>query len=145
MTTSTDRTDGRRDGKPSIGDLVSTLSEKLSTLIRHEIELAKAEMAEKAKHAGLGIGLFVGAGVLAFWATGVLIATIILGIAEGLPAWLAALIVFVAILLVAGLMVFLGKRALEKSSPPVPERAQANIRLDVEAVRQGLAKEDASA
>src|SRR5690606_4497704 len=131
--------------KPSIGDLVSTLSEKLSTLIRHEIELAKAEMAEKAKHAGLGIGLFVGAGVLAFWATGVLIATIILGIAEGLPAWLAALIVFVAILLVAGLMVFLGKRALEKSSPPVPERAQANIRLDVEAVRQGLAKEDASA
>ena len=145
MTTSTDRTDGRRDGKPSIGDLVSTLSEKLSTLIRHEIELAKAEMAEKAKHAGLGIGLFVGAGVLAFWATGVLVATIILGIAEGLPAWLAALIVFVAILLVAGLMVFLGKRALEKSSPPVPERAQANIRLDVEAVRQGLAKEDASA
>lgn len=145
MTTSTDRTDGRGDGKPSIGDLVSTLSEKLSTLIRHEIELAKAEMAEKAKHAGLGIGLFVGAGVLAFWATGVLIATIILGIAEGLPAWLAALIVFVAILLVAGLMVFLGKRALEKSSPPVPERAQANIRLDVEAVRQGLAKEDASA
>jgi hypothetical protein len=145
VTTSTDRTDGRRDGKPSIGDLVSTLSEKLSTLIRHEIELAKAEMAEKAKHAGLGIGLFVGAGVLAFWATGVLIATIILGIAEGLPAWLAALIVFVAILLVAGLMVFLGKRALEKSSPPVPERAQANIRLDVEAVRQGLAKEDASA
>lgn len=145
MTTSTDRTDGRRNGKPSIGDLVSTLSEKLSTLIRHEIELAKAEMAEKAKHAGLGIGLFVGAGVLAFWATGVLIATIILGIAEGLPAWLAALIVFVAILLVAGLMVFLGKRALEKSSPPVPERAQANIRLDVEAVRQGLAKEDASA
>lgn len=144
MTTSTDRTDGRGDGKPSIGDLVSTLSEKLSTLIRHEIELAKAEMAEKAKHAGLGIGLFVGAGVLAFWATGVLIATIILGIAEGLPAWLAALIVFVAILLVAGLMVFLGKRALEKS-PPVPERAQANIRLDVEAVRQGLAKEDASA
>src|SRR5690606_6693177 len=74
VTTSTDRTDGRRDGKPSIGDLVSTLSEKLSTLIRHEIELAKAEMAEKAKHAGLGIGLFVGAGVLAFWATGVLIA-----------------------------------------------------------------------
>ena len=145
MTTSTDRTDGRGDGKPSIGDLVSTLSEKLSTLIRPEIELAKAEMAEKAKHAGLGIGLFVGAGVLAFWATGVLIATIILGIAEGLPAWLAALIVFVAILLVAGLMVFLGKRALEKSSPPVPERAQANIRLDVEAVRQGLAKEDASA
>jgi hypothetical protein len=145
VTTSTDRTDGRGDGKPSIGDLVSTLSEKLSTLIRHEIELAKAEMAEKAKHAGLGIGLFVGAGVLAFWATGVLIATIILGIAEGLPAWLAALIVFVAILLVAGLMVFLGKRALEKSSPPVPERAQANIRLDVEAVRQGLAKEDASA
>lgn len=148
MTTSTpqsDGTPGAAGGKPSIGELVSTLSEKFSTLIRDEIRLAKTEMAEKAKNAGIGIGLFAGAGVLAFWATGVLIATIILGIAEALPAWLAALIVFVAILLVAALMVVIGKRSLDKGTPPVPARAQASIKLDVEALKQGFAKEDASA
>lgn len=141
MTTSTPGA----DKKPSIGELVSALSEKLSSLIRDEIRLAKAEMAEKAKNAGIGIGLFVGAAVIGFWATGVLIATIILGIAEALPAWLAALIVFVGMLLLAGLLAFLGKRSLDKGTPPVPERAQANIKLDVEALRQGLAKEDAPA
>ena len=138
MTTSSHRTDGR----PSIGELVSALSEKFSTLIRDEISLAKAEMAEKAKRAGIGIGLFVGAGVLAFWATGVLIATIILGIAEGLPAWLASLIVFVLIIALAALLAVLGKKSLEKGTPPVPERATASIKADVDAVRQGLAKDE---
>jgi len=138
VTTSSHRTDGR----PSIGELVSALSEKLSTLIRDEIRLARAEMAEKAKHAGIGIGLFVGAGVLAFWAIGVLIAAIILGIAEALPAWLASLIVFVVIVAVAAVLVILGKRSLDKGTPPVPERAQASIKADVEAVREGLAKDE---
>lgn len=138
VTTSSQRTDGRT----SIGELVSVLSEKLSALIRDEIRLAKAEMAEKAKNAGIGIGLFAGAGVLAFWATGVLIATIILGIAEALPAWLAALIVFVGTLLVIAVLLLLGKKSLEKGTPPVPERAQASIKADVEAVREGLAKDD---
>ncbi len=140
MTTSSHRTDGR----PSIGELVSALSEKFSTLIRDEISLAKAEMAEKAKNAGIGIGLFAGAGVLAFWATGVLIATIILGIAEALPAWLASLIVFLGILVVAAVLVLVGKKSLEKGNPPVPERAQASIKADIEAVREGLAKDDPS-
>lgn len=140
MTTSSHRTDGR----PSIGELVSALSEKFSTLIRDEISLAKAEMAEKAKNAGIGIGLFVGAGVLAFWATGVLIATIILGIAEALPAWLAALIVFLGILVIAVVLILIGKKSLEKGNPPVPERAQASIKADIEAVREGLAKDDPS-
>ncbi len=141
MTSSTSRT----DGKQSIGELVSSLSEKFSSLIRDEIRLAKAEMAEKAKNAGIGIGMFVGAAVLAFWATGVLIATVILGIAEALPAWLASLIVFVLLIALAAVLALLGKKSLEKGTPPVPERAQANIKLDVEALRQGIAKEDASA
>ena len=87
------QTSGRTEARPSIGELVSTLSEKLSTLIRDEIQLAKLELAEKAKHAGTGIGLFVVAGVLAFFGLGVLITTAILGLANAVPAWLAALIV----------------------------------------------------
>ncbi len=134
--------DIRRDDRASIGELVSALSEKLSSLIRNEIALAKAEVAEKAKHAGIGLGLFAGAAVLAFWGTGVLIATIVLGIAEGLPAWLAALIVTVLIFGLAALLGVLGKRALDRGTPPVPERAQASIKADVDALKQGLAKEE---
>lgn len=133
--------DIRRDDRPSIGELVSTLSEKMSTLIRSEIALAKAEVAEKAKHAGLGLGLFGGAAVLAFWGTGLLIATIVLGIAEGLPAWLAALIVTVLVFAVAALLAVVGKKQLDRGTPPVPQKAQASIKADVEAVKQGLAKE----
>lgn len=133
--------DIRRDDRPSIGELVSTLSEKMSSLVRAEIALAKAEMAEKAKNAGIGIGLFVGAGVLAFWGTGLLIATVVLGIAEGLPAWLAALIVTLAVFGLVALLVLLGKKALERGTPPVPEKAQASIKADVDALKQGLAKE----
>lgn len=132
----------RDDARPSIGELVSSLSEKLSALIRAEIELAKAEMAEKAKNAGIGLGLFAAAGVLAFWATGVLIATIILGIAEGLPAWLAALIVAVLLFGLVALLGFLGKKSLDKGTPPVPEAAQASIKADLEAIKEGLASKE---
>ena len=133
--------DIRRDDRPSIGELVSSLSEKMSTLIRSEIALAKAEMAEKAKHAGVGLGLFAGAGVLAFWGTGLLIATVVLGIAEGLPAWLAALIVTVLVFALAALLGIIGKKQLDRGTPPVPEKAQASVKADVEAVKLGLAKE----
>lgn len=131
----------RREDRPSIGELVSTLSEKFSALIRSEIALAKAEMAEKAKNAGIGIGLFVAAGVLAFWGTGMLIATIVLGIAEGLPAWLAALIVTVVIFGLVVVLGLLGKRSLDRGTPPLPEKAQASIKADVDALKQGLAQE----
>lgn len=129
---------GRTETRPTIGELVSSLSENFSKLIRDEIRLAKAEMAEKAKHAAVGIGMFVAAGVLAFFATGVLIATAILGIAEALPAWLAALIVGVVLLALAALLAFVGKRTLDKGVPPMPTQAQASIKADVEALKEGL-------
>ena len=133
-------TDSTRQGeaRPSIGELVSTLSEKLSALIRDEIRLAKAEIAEKARNAGIGIGLFVGAGVFAFFGFAVLIATAVLGLAEAMPAWLAALIVAVLLLGLAAAMIAIGKKSLDKGTPPTPERAQASIKADIAAVREGL-------
>ncbi|WP_024285997.1 phage holin family protein [Cellulomonas sp. KRMCY2] len=136
--TSTQSTPDRNDARPSIGELVSTLSEKLSQLIRDEIRLAKAEMTEKAKHAAIGGGLFAGAAFLGFFAFATLIATAVLGLANAVPAWLAALIVTVILLVVAGVMVAVGKRSLDQGSPPMPERAQASIKADVEALKEGL-------
>ncbi|MBO1753172.1 phage holin family protein [Actinotalea sp. BY-33] len=135
--TSTNST-GRADARPSIGELVQNLTEKLSQLIRDEIALAKAEMTEKAKHAGIGVGLLVGAGLLGFFALATLIATAVLGLANAVPAWLAALIVAVVLLAIAATLALIGIKTLKKGVPPVPERAQESVKLDVEAVKEGL-------
>lgn len=132
---------GRTETKPSIGELVSLLSEKTSQLVRAEIELAKAEMADKAKHAGAGIGLFVGAALFAFFAFGTLVATAVLGLSNALPAWLAALIVAILLLLIAGILGYVGKLMLDKGNPPTPTLAQESIKADVAAVKEGLTHE----
>lgn len=126
------------EARPTLGDLVSNLSEKLSSLVRDEIRLAKVEMAEKAKHAAVGLGLFAGAALLGFFGLAVLIATAILGLANAVPAWLAALIVAVVLLAITAVLALLGKKALEQGVPPVPQAAQASIKRDVEAVKEGL-------
>ena len=82
--------------------LISDLPQQLIALLKAELAHLKAEFAEKAKYAGVGIGLFVVAAVLGFFALGSLVAAAILGFAVALPAWLAALIVVVALLLIAG-------------------------------------------
>lgn len=135
--TSTNST-GRADARPSIGELVQTLSEKLSQLIRDEIRLAKAEMAQKAKHAGIGAGLLAGAALLGFFALATLIATAVLGLANAVAPWLAALIVAVVLLIVTAVLALLGVKSLQRGVPPVPERAQESLKLDVEAVKEGL-------
>lgn len=122
----------------SLGQLVSDLSEQAARLVRAELDLAKAEVTTKAKAAGIGVGLLAGAGVLGLYTLSAFIATAILGLAVALPAWLAALIVSVVLLLVTGLLAFLGVRRLQNGTPPVPERAIENVQQDVEAVKKGF-------
>lgn len=132
------RVNAGRDERPSLGELVSTMSEKLSQLIRSEIELAKTELSTKAKHAGTGAGLLGGAAFFGFFAFAALVTTAILGLAHVVPAWLAALIVAVLLLVVAGILAAIGIKALKRGVPPTPERAQENIKLDVQAVKEGI-------
>jgi uncharacterized membrane protein YqjE len=135
--TSTRRTPGR-DDRPSIGELVSQLSAQLSQLIRNEIQLVKSEVSTKAKHAGKAVGLFGAAAFLGFFGFATLLTTIILALANVVPAWLSALIVTVVLLAVAGILAAVGKKALDRGMPPTPERAQENIKLDVQAVKEGM-------
>jgi Putative Actinobacterial Holin-X, holin superfamily III len=121
-----------------VGELFSRLSEQSSRLVRAEIELAKAELAQKAKASAIGIGLFVGAGLLGFFGFAVLITTAILGLANAVPAWLAALIIAVVLLGLTGLLGLLGKRSLDRGMPPNPARATENVKQDVKAIRKGL-------
>jgi uncharacterized membrane protein YqjE len=123
-------------GRPSIGELFSRLSTQTSDLVRAEIALAKAELAEKAKASGIGIGLFAAAGLLGFFAFAVLITTAILALALALPAWLAALIVAIALLVLAAILAFVGKRSLDSASKN--GRTAENVKQDVDAIKKGL-------
>jgi len=121
-----------------VGELFSRLSEQSSQLVRAEIELAKAELTAKLKASAIGIGLFAAAGFLAFFAFAVLIATAILGLAQAVPAWLAALIIAVVLLIITAALALVGKKSLDRGMPPKPERATENVKQDVTAIKEGL-------
>ena len=122
----------------SVGDLVKAMSADLSRLVRDEIQLAQVELSAKVKTAGVGIGAFGGAGVLAFYGLGVLIAAAVLGLALVLPAWLAALIVGVVVLAIAGVAALIGKKKVSEAGPAVPERTVASVKEDVAEIKESI-------
>lgn len=121
--------------EPSTGQLASQLSQGVSDLVRDELRLAQLEVTGKAKKAGIGAGMFGAAGIIALYGVGVLIATAILALALVVDAWLAALIVAIVLLAVAGIAALLGKKRLAAAGPPVPSRAIDSVKRDVDAVR----------
>lgn len=128
-------TSGRASGDASdasIAELVRQLSEQSSHLARQEVELAKAELAIKGKRAGLGAGMFGGAGAFGFYGLGALIAAAILGLATALAAWLAALIVAAVLAAIAGILALQGKRNVTQAVPPIPEQATESVKEDVQ-------------
>jgi uncharacterized membrane protein YqjE len=122
----------------STSELVQRASEQISRLVRDEIALAKAELAEKGKHAGVGVGLFGGGGVLAMYGVGAMVATLIIVLDLFLPLWLAALIVTVALFAIAGVLALLGKWQITKAVPPEPTEAVASVKADVDEVKQAV-------
>ncbi len=119
----------------TLGALVHQLSQQIPELIRSEIRLAQAEVAEKGKRAGVGIGMFSVAGLLAFFALATLVTTAILGLATVVDAWLAALIVAVVLLAGAAVVGLMGKNKVAEATPAAPERAIQGIKDDVATVK----------
>ena len=122
----------------STSELVQRASEQISRLVKDEIALAKAELTEKGKHAGIGVGLFGGGGVLALYGVGALFATLIIVFDLFLPLWLAALIVTVVLFAAAGILALLGKKQVTKAVPPEPSDAIASAKADVDEVKQAI-------
>jgi uncharacterized membrane protein YqjE len=122
----------------STSELVQKATEQISRLVRDEITLAKAELAEKGKHAGIGVGLFGGGGVLALYGVGALIATLIIALSTFLPLWLAALIITVVLFAGAGILALLGKKQVTKAVPPEPSAAIASAKADVDEVKHAI-------
>jgi len=119
-----------------LSDLAHRLSEDSATLVRTEIELAKAELRERLSLLGVAAGLGVAAAMVALLALFAFVQSAIYGIATTLSLWLSALIVGILLVLIVALLAFLAKRAAEKGAPPVPEQAIAEARATAEQLKE---------
>ena len=115
-----------------IGELLKQLANETTTLVRQELDLAKAEMREKAGKAGPGFGMWGAAGLTALLALGSLTAFLILALDGVMPNWLAALIVGLVYAAVAGVLYASGKQRVEEAGSPVPEKTIETVKEDVE-------------
>jgi MFS family permease len=114
-----------------VAALLRDLSEQTSTLVRRELELARLEMTEKGKRAGIGAGMFGGAGLVGLYALGALIAAAILGLATAITPWVAALVIAAVCGAIAGGLALVGRSKVSQATPPVPEQATESVKEDV--------------
>jgi uncharacterized membrane protein YqjE len=124
-----------------MGELFKQLSDDLSTLVRQELRLAQVEMTEKGKKAGVGVGMFGGAGVVGLLALGALTACLIAALATGMEVWIAALIVTVLYGAAAGLLALQGKSRVSEAAPAVPEQTVQTVKEDAQWAKTQLSSE----
>ena len=120
----------RRD--ESIAELVKELTRDISELVRQEIELARTEMTEKGKKAGLGVGMFGGAAVLGMAVVGGSMATVIILLDLAMPLWLASLVTTILYAGAAAVLALRGRDELRETGAPVPERTRDSIKEDIQ-------------
>jgi len=118
-----------------LGEVAKDLTSDLSLLVRQEIELAKAEMADKGRTAAPGFAMFGGAGIVALCAAGALTAFLVLVLSLFLPEWAAAVLVGVSLAAVAYVLVRQGKERVSDAGKPVPEQTIETVKEDVEWTR----------
>lgn len=119
----------------STADLVAQAAQQISTLVRDELALAKLEMTEKGKRAGLGGGLLGGAAVLGLYGLGLLLILAVILLHLVWPLWLSVLVVTLVVFLIAGVVAAVGRRQLRSAAPPVPHDAIAGVAADVQTVK----------
>lgn len=120
----------------STGELVKQVAEQVSALVRDELKLAELEMTRKGKQAGAGLAMMGGGGLIALYGVGCLIACAIIAISHAVTAWLAALIIGVVLLAVAGVATLTGRRRMRKAAPPVPREAVNSIKADAAEIKE---------
>jgi uncharacterized membrane protein YqjE len=116
----------------SVGELFRQLSDDTSKLVRQELKLAQAEMTEKGKKAGKGVGIFGAAAIIGLLALLTFTACMVAALATGMPVWLAALIVTVVYAIAAGGLALIGKQRISEATPPLPEQTVETVKEDVQ-------------
>ena len=120
----------------SVGELMQKLSQQTATLVRQELQLAQAELKQKGKRAGIGVGLFGAAGVVGLAALGAFVAALILVLGEAVAMWISAFIVTAALALVAAVMAMIGKGQVAQATPPKPEATIESVQADVAEIKE---------
>jgi uncharacterized membrane protein YqjE len=123
--------------RPGVGTAAKQVAEHASSLAKLELELAGLELKSKVGSLGAGVGLGIGAALVALYGLGFLFATIAVALAIVLDAWLALLLVTVALFALAGLLGALALARIRRGTPPVPEQAIREARLTTEALKHG--------
>jgi hypothetical protein len=131
-------TERERLRERSIGDLLGDFANETTDLLGMEMELARAEVGIQVKRARTGAGLFGAAAVLGLLGLGALTACAIIALALVMDAWLAALIVGGALVVVAGILALAGRSKVKAVAPPVPERAIGEMKRDIATVQEGV-------
>jgi hypothetical protein len=126
--------EGERRG---LGAAAKLVSERASSLVRLELQLAAAELKQKVVALGVGIALLVGAAVFGLFALGFGLATAAAALATTVSTWLALLIVTGALVLLAGVLGAIGVGRLRKGTPPIPVQAIEEAKLTTEALKNG--------
>jgi hypothetical protein len=114
-----------------LSELLKQLSDDTTRLVHQEIELAKAELTDKGRKAGMGAGLFGGAGMVGFLALAALTTCFILALDLVLPAWLAALLVAVVYGAIAAVLAMRGRAKVKQAVPAAPEQTIETVKEDV--------------
>jgi large-conductance mechanosensitive channel len=120
--------------------LLGSLSDQVTRLVRDEVRLAQAEVTTKAKRLGVGAGLFGGAGLAALLGLNALITAAVLGLGNVIPGWLAAIIVAVVLFAIAAVLALIGKKDVQQAAPPLPTETLESVRADVATVRDGVSR-----
>ncbi|MEO5877674.1 MAG: phage holin family protein [Streptosporangiaceae bacterium] len=120
----------------STGELIKHASQQISELVRAELRLAAAEMKDKGKHAGVGAGLFGGAGLVALYGAAALLVAVAAALALVMPVWAAALIVAAVLFGVAAVLGLTGRRQLGQATPPLPEEAIESVEKDISEIKE---------
>jgi uncharacterized membrane protein YqjE len=128
-------------GSRSTAELAGDLVRQTADLVHHELELAKVELSEKARRAGLAAGIFGLAGGMALIGAMAVTACVIAAIAMVLPVWAAALIIGGAALVGAALTAALGAAQLRRAVPPVPEEFLERTKEDAQWLRTQVKSE----
>jgi hypothetical protein len=131
---------GQETSQRTTAELVKTAAEQISRLVRDELKLAQAELMRKGRHAGVGAGLFGAGGLIALYGVAALLTAVVLLLAYVMPAWLAAVIVGVVLLAIAGVLALVGRKQVRQATPVMPEDAVRSVKADVATVA-GAVKE----
>ena len=124
-----------------MGELFKQLSDDLSTLVRQELKLAQVEMTEKGKKAGVGVGMFGAAGIVALLALGAFTTCLIAALSTGMEVWIAALIVTVIYAAAAGVLALNGRDRVGEATPPLPEQTIETVKEDAQWAKTQLSSE----